>query len=151
MTRERWGVWLIGFAAVTSIVIPVAVDFNDTHLFNPDWPGHARLHDAMSFLMSMGLGAGALWLIWSPERRQGGLLALTAVLSVWGWVSLLLAGVFPGATYTNAAAAVGGPAPAVPPNAIIAAAITALGLLGWGLLATGDPSRSTRGGARSAG
>ena len=149
MSKERVGVWLIGIAAITSIVIPVAIDFNDSHLFNPDWPGHARLHDAMSFLMSMGLGAGALWLIWSPERRRGGLLALAAILSVWGWVSLLLAGVFPGATYSNAAAAAGGPAPAIPPNAIVAAVITGLGLLGWWLVASGDPGRSTRGGTRT--
>lgn len=143
MTRQRWGVRLIGIAAVTSIAIPVAVDFNETHLFNPDWPGHARLHDAMSFLMSMGLGAGALWLIWAPERRRGGLLATAAILSVWSWVSLLLAGAFPGATYANAAAAAGGPAPAVPPNAVIAAAITALGLLGWWLVTSGGSGRSS--------
>lgn len=44
-----------------------AVDLNATHLFDPDWRGHAKLHDAMSFITSMGLGGSALWLIWQPS------------------------------------------------------------------------------------
>ena len=147
MTKERWGVYLIGFAAVTSIVVPVAVDWNETHLFNPDWPGHAKLHDAMSFLMSMGLGGAALWLIWAPERRRGPLLALAAFLSVWGWASLILGGFIPGATYQNTAENL--PAPSIAgitiwPNAALSWIIVVLALVGWRLLASGRPERSVR-------
>lgn len=102
-TTERWGVYLIGFAAVTSILIPAGVDLNATHLFNPEWPGHARLHYAMSFIMSIGLGGAALRLIWQPERRRSGLLALAVFLAVWGWVAPILGGFIPGATYGNVA------------------------------------------------
>lgn len=146
MTKERWGVYLIGVAAVSSIIVPVAVDLNATHLFNPDWPGHAKLHDAMSFIMSMGLGGGALWLIWNPERRRGGLLGLASILSIWGWVALIVGGWIPGATYENTAEGM------TPPtlfgitiwiNAALAWIITILGLLGWYLIASGDWRRST--------
>ena len=152
MTRERWGVWLIGFAAVASIAVPVAVDLNVTHLFNPDWPGHAKLHDAMSFIMSMGLGGAALWLIWEPERRRGTLLALAAILSAWGWVALIAGGFIPGSTYQNTAEDL--PAPSIAgvtiwPNAALSWVIVIAAALGWWLLARGDPARSTRGARRS--
>ena len=153
MTKERCGLYLIGFAAVASIVVPVAVDWNASHLFNPDWPGHAKLHDAMSFLMSMGLGGAALWLIWSPERRRGWPLALAAVLSAWGWVALIVGGFIPGATYNNAAEDLPVPRLLGVPlyiNAVLSWVIVIAAFAGWRLLATGDPARSTRDGGAAA-
>ena len=35
-------------------------DWNRTHLFNPDWPPHARFHDAQTILLGSLLGVGGL-------------------------------------------------------------------------------------------
>ena len=43
---------LIGFAAVSSVVIPIGVDgrlLSSMHMRNPRWLPHAKLHCAMSF------------------------------------------------------------------------------------------------------
>ena len=137
MNQSKIGTYLIGFAALTSIVVPIAVDLNESHLFNPEWTGHARLHDAMSFLMSIGLGAAALWLIWNPSRRHGGYLACATLLSIWSWVSLLIAGLFPGATYNNEAEGLSPPVLmgiTIWPNAALSWIIIMAGIAGWFLL-----------------
>lgn len=133
----RLGVWLIAIAAIASIVVPVAVDWNDSHLFNPDWSPHARLHDAMSFLMSMGLGGAALLLLFTRQRRAPGDVALAAFLAVWSWAALLLAGFIPGAGYNNAAEDISPPVVAgvtILPNAALSVVLVAMGIAGWWLL-----------------
>lgn len=50
MTRAAMGKTLLGFAIVATVAIVAIADvFNATHLFNPDWPGHARFHIGMQF------------------------------------------------------------------------------------------------------
>lgn len=50
MTRAALGKTLLGFAIVATVAIVAIADvFNATHLFNPDWPGHARFHIGMQF------------------------------------------------------------------------------------------------------
>ena len=143
-TRLRWGYGLIIFGAVASILVPVLVDFNQSHLFNPNWPGHARLHDAMSFLMSMGLGVGSLWLLAQFRRSSTSVLALATFLAVWSWGALLLGAVFPGATYVNAAEAESMPpalaALPLPINALLSVIIIVLGVVGFFLLNPGKAS-----------
>ena len=134
----KLGLGLIGLAALASILVPVIVDWNDTHLFNEDWPPHARLHDAMSFLMSMGLGAGALWLIATPWGRRGAGLALAALLSVWSWIALVAAGAMPGTAYVNAAEGAPVAIAGMPPNVIVSLVVIAAGLIGWALAARAD-------------
>lgn len=60
------------------------------------------LHGTISFIMSMGLGGGALLLAGRAELRPGDM-ALAAMLAVWSRVSLLLAGLVPTASYGNLA------------------------------------------------
>ena len=136
-TKSRIGVWLVGIAAWASIIVPVAVDWNSSHLFNDNWPSHAKLHDAMSFLMSMGLGAGALFLLHTRENRRVRDIWLAGFLSVWSWGALLLAKLAPGATYENPAEGLDVPHIAhvpVLPNAALSVILVAMGLLGAWLI-----------------
>lgn len=45
-------------------------DFSDSHVFNPSWVGHARLH--MMWLLGFFLfsGIGVLWLVWGPRPQR---------------------------------------------------------------------------------
>ncbi|MFM8411938.1 MAG: hypothetical protein ACKOCT_16860 [Alphaproteobacteria bacterium] len=49
---------------------PWGRDFSDSHVFNPTWVGHARLH--MMWLLGYFLfsGIGVLWLVWGPRPQR---------------------------------------------------------------------------------
>jgi len=49
---------------------PWVRDFSDSHVFNPTWVGHARLH--MMWLLGYFLfsGLAVLWLVWGPRPQR---------------------------------------------------------------------------------
>lgn len=64
-------------AVILSVVIPV-MEISDTHLFNPEWPSHARLHEAWQLLGNAALAVFASILVWKNiAPRVGVVLALT--------------------------------------------------------------------------
>lgn len=66
---------LIGIT-LFAFVVPV-LEINDTHVFNPEWPAHARLHDVWQLLTNSGLGLFAIWLIWARGNvRLAGIITL---------------------------------------------------------------------------
>lgn len=62
--RDLMGRVLMSVAIAMAAFIPLKVDLTPTHVFNPAWPAHARLHEV--WLLSTGalLGLMALYLIW---------------------------------------------------------------------------------------
>jgi hypothetical protein len=54
-------------------------DFNATHLFNPDWPPHARLHMMMLFMTTGAFTLLGLYLCWGPAESRLQSLRLSAV------------------------------------------------------------------------
>lgn len=59
-----------------AIVVPI-LELNATHVFNPDWTPHARIHEVWQLLTNSSLGILCLWLAW----RQGRIV-LSAVISL---------------------------------------------------------------------
>ena len=45
---------------------PIA-DYNDTHIFNPRWPPHAKFHAAHTISLSVLLGLATLFYTWRPD------------------------------------------------------------------------------------
>src|SRR5947209_19743437 len=68
--RRNIGKILISLAAIITAVVPFLADWNDSHLFSPQWSPHARFHGAVSLGMTTILSSVALWLIWrrSPDQ-----------------------------------------------------------------------------------
>jgi len=68
----RWNIGkiLISLAAIITAVAPFLADWNDSHLFSPQWSPHARFHGAVSLGMTTILSSIALWLLWrrSPDQ-----------------------------------------------------------------------------------
>lgn len=91
MTRQTLGQLLLGFVIVATVVIVAIADvFNTSHLFNPDWPGHARFHIGMQFttLLLVSLFSLAALLrgqIWAAALAPGSF-----------WPGLLVAYLIPG-------------------------------------------------------
>lgn len=50
-----------------AVVVPV-LEINDTHVFNPAWAPHARLHEVWQLFTNTALGVFSLWLVWSKHK-----------------------------------------------------------------------------------
>lgn len=67
-------------ASVSGIIIPI-LELNETHLFNPDWPSHARLHEAWQLMTNSALSVLAVFLFWSGRAPRLAIL-LSLIISV---------------------------------------------------------------------
>lgn len=97
--RMSKGRWILSSVAAFTAVGGFLADWNRTHLFNPNWPPHARFHDAQSIVLGSLLGASGLYFLIGrrgrdPERRD---LALGALLPSFFWLAQGASFAFPGA------------------------------------------------------
>ncbi|MDP6437042.1 MAG: hypothetical protein QGG46_07400 [Gammaproteobacteria bacterium] len=70
---------------------PIAADFNATHLFNPDWPPHARFHMMTVFTSAVAIALFGLYTCWGPAKSRLDSLRLGAILGTVYTISLLVA------------------------------------------------------------
>jgi hypothetical protein len=89
---------LLTIAAVVTLAVPAIADVNTTHMLNPLWPPHARLHGAALLLVNIACGAISLFLLWGSYAERGSRLAVrfAALLPAMGWAALFGALPFPG-------------------------------------------------------
>ena len=78
--RRWWKVVPVLSAAVVFVVLVPALEINASHLVNPDWPAHARLHEAWQLLTNAALCITASWLAVIGRERLGAGLALLVVV-----------------------------------------------------------------------
>lgn len=50
--------------SVLGLLVPY-LEYSPTHIFNPDWPGHAKLHDVWQLITNSTFSAAAAWLAWT--------------------------------------------------------------------------------------
>src|SRR5258708_18129063 len=84
--RRNIGKMLISLAAILTAVAPFLADWNDSHLFSPQWSPHARFHAAVSLGMTTLLSSVALWLLWrrSPDQDASVTVAAAIPRAYWG-------------------------------------------------------------------
>ncbi len=97
MKRTGAGRWILSSAATLTAVGGFLADWNRTHLFNPNWPPHARFHDAQSILLGSFLGVSGLYLLWRRGEHPESDLSLGALLPAFFWMAQGASFVFPGA------------------------------------------------------
>ncbi|GAA4886827.1 hypothetical protein GCM10023311_07920 [Flaviramulus aquimarinus] len=68
-----------------AIVVPF-LDINETHVWNPDWTPHARIHEVWQLITNSSIGLFCLWLVWYKKEVQ-----LSALLSLIVMGGFLLA------------------------------------------------------------
>jgi hypothetical protein len=93
------GVWIVSFVALVTIGGSFAADWNETHIFNPYWPPHAKFHNAQSMLMGVLLGGISLWFLWLTNGNRLSRLKLGVLLASLYWVSQGGAILFPGTAF----------------------------------------------------
>ncbi len=81
-------------AAIFAGLIPV-LEINATHLFNPEWPEHARLHEAWQLLTNAGISLVAVACVWTRRATKLGL-ALAMIICGAFLVAWILGGTYGG-------------------------------------------------------
>lgn len=62
-----------------AFVVPY-LDINETHVWNPDWTPHARIHEVWQLITNSSIGVVCLWLVWyKKEVRLSALLSLIVI------------------------------------------------------------------------
>lgn len=46
-----------------AIAVPM-LEINETHVFNPHWEPHARLHEVWQLFTNTAIGVFSLWIVW---------------------------------------------------------------------------------------
>jgi len=81
--------------ALFSAITPFIADLNETHIYNPHWPPHAKFHNAQVLVFTLLLNSAALYFIWRKDGiPQDNLLTTTLLIAAY-WVSLGLSILFP--------------------------------------------------------
>jgi uncharacterized membrane protein YfcA len=86
-----WGKVLISASALGTAVGVYVADWNETHIYNPAWPPHAKFHNAQTMSMGVALGAAALYYLWKPGQTRASLATAASIASMYGLTQLSVA------------------------------------------------------------
>lgn len=125
---------LLSVVLVSTAVVSVAVDWNTTHIFNPEWHPHAKFHDVVMLWLLSGMSIMALWLLWrrSTEPDIAYTVAMLVPVVFWSpffFTMLVIPGTSLKANLNEALPVVAG----IPiyPNVAVATVSVILALLGY--------------------
>lgn len=68
------GHWVLRGVETMTVASNFVADWNRTHLFNPNWPPHARFHDAWTIILGTALGTGSIYFLRKGETGTAALL-----------------------------------------------------------------------------
>ncbi|HEY0811871.1 MAG TPA: DUF6640 family protein [Pseudonocardia sp.] len=131
---------LLSVSTIYATVGPYVFDWNETHIYNPEWPPHAKFHNAQTMSTGVALGVAGLYATWTRRGRwtTGRLQASTAAASIY-WITQLSAILYPGTALLDHAreGAAEGPQAAPPrlcgPQPVVAGVALAVNALAYGL------------------
>jgi hypothetical protein len=121
---------LLTLANMITAVAPLAADWNDSHVFNERWPGHARFHSVTALAMTTTLSSANIWSLWSGDGGEASAGFFAAAVPVAYWAPFFLAPLVPGTTVEDPPHPVGRAA-GVPVSLLGAAATTTTAAAGW--------------------
>jgi hypothetical protein len=92
---------LLTLVAITTGVGGYIADWNDTHVYNPRWPPHAKFHNGQTMSTGVLLGMSALYYLYRPMSSSSGAAVQDSLhLVVWflslNWIAQLSAILYPG-------------------------------------------------------
>jgi hypothetical protein len=83
--------WLVTIVAVLTSCLAYVFDWNETHVYNPNWPPHAKFHNAQTLLLGTLLGVVSLVLLWGKHDLRSAVLTCSLY-----WLAQLGSLLFPG-------------------------------------------------------
>ncbi|MBL7260134.1 DUF6640 family protein [Paractinoplanes lichenicola] len=83
-----WGKVLISISAAGTGIGAYIADWNESHIYNPAWPPHAKFHNAQTMSMGVVLGLIALYYLWKPAQTRASLATGAVLAGVYGITQL---------------------------------------------------------------
>ena len=78
--------YIITFSVILFAIVVPFLDINNTHVFNPDWTPHVRIHEVWQLITNSSIGVLCLWLVWFKKE-----LKISLILSLFITGGFLLA------------------------------------------------------------
>ncbi|WP_461051834.1 DUF6640 family protein [Spirosoma arcticum] len=129
----KTGKLLISFVAVFTAVAPYLADWNQTHIYNPNWPPHAKFHNAQTMIFGAYLGLLSLWALWGRNQiSEAEKLNQGTLLAALYWLAQMPAILFPGTAFNDPN---GLPMPTLfgmQTNQVLLGIFVILPIIGWG-------------------
>lgn len=97
-SKGRFGIGkvLISFVAAETAAGPYMFDWNETHIYNPTWPPHAKFHNTQTMSMGAALASASLWQLWKGSFDAREALDDAAISAALYWVTQISALLYPG-------------------------------------------------------
>ena len=130
LVARNSGRLLLTVADVATVLAPVSADWKGSHVFNEQWPSHARFHGAVGLGTPVALASFGLWHLWRNSDQQALARAVAAAVPISYWGSFFPALLIPGTGVDDPPHPVGRVA-GVPANVFWAAVTTASAFAGW--------------------
>tara|TARA_R110002096_G_scaffold432020_2_gene648090 strand:+ start:1726 stop:2133 length:408 start_codon:yes stop_codon:yes gene_type:complete len=61
---------IITFSVILYAIVVPFLEINDSHVFNPDWTPHVRIHEVWQLITNSAIGILCLWLLWVKRETQ---------------------------------------------------------------------------------
>ena len=94
------GTTLITIVGITTSLGAYLADWNETHIYNPRWPPHAKFHNGQTMSMGLVLGLTTLYYLYrhasTPELKSHYVHTAAWTGSIY-WITQLSAFLYPGA------------------------------------------------------
>ena len=84
------------------VTLPIAAhkaDMNQTHIYNPRWPPHAKFHNGQTLSMSLLLGGLTIFLAWWPSDNVPAMVTAAAGAASLYFISQSTAILYPNTAY----------------------------------------------------
>lgn len=101
MNKASTGRFLLALVAIFTIFAAFVADWNVTHIYNPQWPPHAKFHNGQTMSMGVLLGLSALFFLFRRAGDANSNLLAATVSDALYWVSQAMAFLYPGVAWTD--------------------------------------------------
>lgn len=61
---------IITFCIILYAIVVPFLEINATHVFNPDWTPHVRIHEVWQLITNSSIGVLCLWLVWAKNDTK---------------------------------------------------------------------------------
>ncbi|MGW8972270.1 DUF6640 family protein [Streptomyces platensis] len=97
MPKITAGKVLLTLTSLVTLTGAYIADWNKTHIYNPNWPPHAKFHNAQTMSMGAALGLIGLYLLWVYRGTwTRSLVQVIVVAESLYWITQLSAILYPG-------------------------------------------------------
>jgi hypothetical protein len=90
---------LVSLVSLVTIFGAFLFDWDETHIFNPNWPPHAKFHNGQTMSMGVALGLLSLYLLWRKKTISNFEFNIAVLISSLYWLTQASAIFYPGTDF----------------------------------------------------